>query len=482
MLDNRVIDQQEHMDKIVQQCMISRVWFVENVLGVEHIETWQRETLEALDRGETRISIRSGHGVGKTAFVAWCALHYILFRNNVKIPVTSPSSSQLKDGLIPEIALWAGKLPPFLRNELSILSERVEKISDPKNNFISFRTARADQPEALAGVHAQFVMVLVDEASGVPEIVYQTAQGTLSTKGAIVILIGNPTKSSGYFYRTQTRMKKRWWAKKVSCYDSTRVSKDYIEEVMDTYGINSNQFRIRVLGEFPGSEDDTVIPREYAESALGRDIVEELSEVDIVWGIDPGRGGDPTGFCARSPHIVFDLELWSDADTMIIVGRVKRKWDETPTHLRPKRIYVDSIGIGGPVADRLRELDNFCDQVIDVNVAEAAPTSSRYHKLRDEMWYNMRAFYEAKNVRIEPSLKYAETLVEELVIPLDIPMSSGKLRVEPKEEMKRRGFPSPNLADALGVTLCYDGAVQSGRSGGRTNWNKTLDYSPPHVV
>ena len=217
--------QQGAAKAVIQKCIASREFFIKEILKVDHIEDWQLEVIRALDSGETKLSIRSGHGVGKTCCVAWLAVHFLSFRDDVKVIVTAPSADQMKDGLIPEINKWISRMPEWMAASLDATSERVVRYPDDKNNFISFRTARKEKPEALAGVHATHVMILVDEASGVEEAIYETGQGALSTPGSIAILIGNPTNPSGFFYKTQNELSDLWWTRKVSCMDSTRYSR-----------------------------------------------------------------------------------------------------------------------------------------------------------------------------------------------------------------------------------------------------------------
>lgn len=471
-------DDLAHMEQIVAACVVSREFFVRHVLGVERIEDWQLEVLQALDNGETRISIRSGHGVGKTALCAWLIVHFILFRQGVKIPVTAPSSKQLIDGLIPECHLWLGRLPDFLRAQVNTIEGRIERVDDPENNFVSFRTARADAPEALAGIHADHVMAVVDEASGVPEAVYESAQGTMSTPGAIFILIGNPTRPKGYFFRTHTSMRHKWWTRRVSCMDSTRVDMAFVNEVREMWGVDSNQYRVRVLGEFPGTDKDALIPFELVDAAVGRNILETPNE-ERVWGVDPGRGGDPSGFVARSTRRVLDLEQWSDPDVMRITGRIKEKWDNCQEHERPSAIYVDTIGLGAGIADRLRELGL---PAIDVNVSESSSMKTRYMRLRAELWYTAREWFESRGVSICPrSTQYVQQFIEELTEPEAVFTSSGKNDVESKDSMKARGVPSPNLADAFVMTFAFGGAVLAGRGSTKSNWSQPLDYNPQFV-
>jgi len=463
--------------EIVDKCIVSRVYFIKEILEVEEIEAWQLEVLEALDRGETKISIRSGHGVGKTCLCAWLATHFVTFRDDVKVIVTSPSSGQLKDGLIPEINKWIARMPFWMRASIESTSERVVRNPNPQNNFISFRTARKENPEALAGVHATHVMIIVDEASGVDEVIYETGQGALSTEGAIAILIGNPTRPVGFFYKTQTSLSDLWWTRKVSCMQSSRVDHNYIISQARTYGVDSREYRVRVLGEFPESGADAVIPRAYVESAMGRNIA-KVSGTN-VWGLDPGRGGDPTGFVERSSNRVEEYRELRYDDLMNVVGWVKRRWDETPRDFRPTHIYVDSIGLGAGVADRLLELEL---PVVAINVSEAASMSDRYKNLRAELWYTMRGWLERKDVYIDPNRREREKFVEELCQVEQKLMSDGKVLLESKEDMKKRGVASPNMGDALALTFGGGGEVRIG------NYDQTFkssvniaDYRAPGI-
>jgi len=469
--------QRKLAEEVLVKCIKSRLFFVEYVLEIPHIEKWQREVLEALDGGETKISIRSGHGVGKTALCSWLALHFLLFRDDVKVIVTSPSFKQMNDGLIPEVQKWLAKCPDWIAGNVESISDRIVRMPNPRNNFISFRTARKENPEALAGVHASHVLIIVDEASGVDEIVYETGQGALSTEGAIAVLIGNPTKPSGFFYQTQTSLADLWWTRKVSCMDSSRVSESYIESQRRTYGADSREFAVRVLGEFPESGADAVIPRQFVESAVDRDIL--IKELPLIWGLDPGRGGDPSGFISRSDNAILECEELRFDNLMRIVGWIKSKWDGTPSRRRPEAIYIDSIGLGAGVYDRLDELGL---PAIAVNVSESAALAERYMRLRAELWYRARAWFESYNVTMSSSLPNLKKLIEELAMVEQKIMSSGKVDIESKEQMKRRGVKSPNLADALILTFGKEGAIASGVGGGNS-WGSrhvnTLNYRAP---
>ncbi len=484
-IDHDEILDQAAIDKIVQMCAVSRIWFCENILDIT-LAPWQRTVLKWLDSGETRISIVSGNGPGKTMLCSIIADHFLLFRNGVKIPVTAPSSSQLRDGLHPECIKWIKLLPDFLRDQLDYTQDRITRNDDPENNFISFRTARKETPEALSGIHANHVLCIVDEASGVHDDVYESAQGTMSTPGSIFIMISNGTRLSGYFYNTHHRLKDLWKTLSVSSFDATTVDEQFVKTIIKTYGIDSNQYRIRVLGEFPTSEEDSLIGREYCLSAVDRDIIAPYSATR-VWGLDVGRGGDNSALLKRQGDVIHGIKQWNIKDLMQTVGIVYQEWKDTKPNERPEAIYVDSIGIGAGVADRLRELlDREDTSVVDVNVSEVPAITGLYPRLRDELWYSVKSWLEGKVCSItiggELSKSDAEELVEELSSPIAIPTSSGKNAVESKSQMKSRGVKSPNIADALCLTFAYIGSVMSGRSEATNKkWKKPIDFVPAHI-
>lgn len=470
-------------EEIIANCIASRIYFAEVVLGVV-LEDWQYDVLLALDEGETRISIRSGNGAGKTCLLAIIILHYIIFRNDVKVPVTAPSSGQLQDGLIPETRKWMKCLPDFLRCQIETTKDRIYRVDSPDENFVSFRTARKENPEVLQGIHAKFVMCVVDEASGVPDSIYEAAQGTMSTPGSIFIMISNPTRLSGYFWKSHHRGKAGWRTFHVTSFDTSRVDQAFVDQIERDYGKNSDQYRVKVLGEFPSREENTLIGNDVVRAAFRRDIVVSKG-TRRVWGVDVGRGGDLSALVERAGSVFTKAKTRNYTDTMQTVGWVKKEWDETPVELRPEAIYVDSIGIGAGVADRLRELGL---PAIDVNVGETASMSDKYMRLRDELWWGLKNMFEGMTCSVmlpEDTPQHVYDLIEsEVCAPLQKFTSSGKDAVESKQEMRSRGIASPNVADAMCLTLAYEGAIMAGApgSGSASNWNKPLAYTPPASV
>jgi hypothetical protein len=438
--------------------------FVSEILGATP-EPYQEDLLRAVGRGERKISVRSGHGTGKSTALSWAMLWFTLFRFPNKVVVTAPTTAQLFDALFAELKRWLNELPPALKVLLEVKTDRVELIAAPSEAFISARTSRAEQPEALAGVHSDNVMLVVDEASGVPEQVFEAASGSMSGHNATTILAGNPTRSSGTFYETHHRLAPHWFTLHWSCIESARVSDEFVEEMKTRYGEDSNAYRIRVLGEFPMGDDDVIIPLHLAEAAVDRD-VSISPNLRPVWSLDVARfGSDRTVLLRRVGNVVTDVEAWQGLDLMATTGRVKAYYDSLLPSQRPTEILVDSIGLGSGVVDRMRELGM---PVRGVNVSEAPAFGNTYSNLRTELIFRVRGWLEQRTARLPKN----PTLISELTSIRYSFSSVGKVKAEGKDDMRRRGLKSPDLADALFLSFAGDAATALGTP--TANWSRPI--------
>lgn len=426
--------------------------FVTDVLKASP-DPWQADLLTSVARGERRISVRAGHGVGKSTACAWLLIWHMVCRFPQKAVVTAPTAGQLFDALASEVKFWINRLPAPIRELFEMTSEKVALKAAPEASFISFRTSSADRPEALAGVHSEHVLLICDEASAIPEAVYESAAGSMSGEHACTVLIGNPTRNSGLFFKTHHQLSSEWKTMHVSCLQSRRVSADFVKQISDTYGPESNAFRVRVLGEFALRDDDTLIPAELVDAAMSRDVALNPQE-PMVYGLDVARFGDDRSvLCKRQGNVILEFKTWQGLDLMQLTGAIvnEAKLD------KPAEICVDSIGLGSGVADRLRELGHV---VRDVNVAESSAMNQQAAKLRDELWLSVKEWLNARACRI-PKM---DELRQELVAPTYTFTSNGRIKVEGKAEMKRRGLRSPDLADALGLTFASVASRVGGRS------------------
>lgn len=452
------------------------VLFVQEVLGVEPDE-WQKEFLTAIAQGRRQISVRSGHGVGKSTAASWAMLWYFMTRYPVKVVVTAPTAAQLFDALFAELKSWALRLQPALRELIEVKQERIELRADPTGAFISARTARAESPEALQGIHSDNVMLVADEASGVPEAVFEAAIGSMSGEAAVTLMLGNPTRTSGFFYDSHNKNRDKWYAMRVSCLDSKRVAAAFVDQVRDAYGEDSNAFRVRVLGEFPKADDDTVIPLVLVEDAMAREITPGPN-VPEVWGLDVARfGDDATALAKRKGGVLKEpIRKWRKLDLMQTAGVVKAEWDALDPKERPQEILVDSIGLGAGVVDRLREMGL---PVRGINVSESPALKGSYRNLRTELWFKAKAWFEQRSCSLP---KGSEGLCADLVsVKYLSPDSSGRLMIESKDQTKKRLRRSPDEADAFVLTFASDaGTALYGTSYG-SDWAKPLAVRRPVV-
>jgi hypothetical protein len=340
---------------------------------------------------------------------------------------------------------------PVFKDQIEITADRIYIKGAKDFRFAVARTARKENPEALQGFHAPNLMFIIDEASGVAEQIFETAEGALSTKGSRVIMTSNPTRTDGYFHRSQNKERKFWTTLAFNCIDSPLVDEKYPLQMAERYGIDSAVYRVRVLGEFPETSDDTLIPLSWLEESVDRDIDSPLS--DKIAGLDVARfGDDATALLIRQGGKILSIDKWYNLDTMATCGKVVEAYRKQLFDV----IHVDVIGLGAGVADRLIELGIPC---VPVNVAEATAYKEKFNRLRDELWWEARELFQDKGCSISSDIDLLDELIGELSIITYAFGSNGKIKVEGKAELKKRGVASPNLADSLCLTLYKGGKV-----------------------
>jgi len=442
------------------------VLFVRSVLNAEP-QKWQIEALNAVAKNN-KVAIKSGHGVGKSTYLAWLCLWFLLTRMPTKIVATANTANQLHDVLANDVLKWSKQLPAGFQKQLEFKQERVSLKGSP-DSFLSYRVSRKENPESLAGFHSENILCVVDEASAIDEIIFETAQGTLSTPNAKIVLCGNPTRPSGFFYECFHTMRESWYCMTVSSKDGDYVSQDFIEDMAKKYGEESNIFAIRVKGSFPISDDDVLINLALVEQATDR-VIEEDEYTPTVWGVDCARfGSDRSALAKRKGNTLLEpVRTWVKKDIMAMAGIILSEYEAVPYSDRPAHIFIDSIGLGAGLVDRLRELNL---PVVGINVAESPAIRTKFNRLRDELWWKAREFFESRDCKIPDDA----TLIKELTAVKYAYLSSGKLKIESKDEMKKRGLRSPDCADAFLLTFAFEGATGMGKV---TSWSSKAKVRP----
>lgn len=439
-------------------------------------DLWQEEFLRAYgDYTERRIAERSGNGVGKTAALAWCVVNHFITEFPQVTACTAPNQTQMFDALYPEVIRWFDRLPEWVKLAFEVKAESIEHRKKPNDSFVTFATARPENPEALSGKHCEqgSVLLVADEGQGVHERVYLAAAGSMSGRRTKFLMAGNPVYTEGLFFDAHTKLARKeaktagdWLSIHVNAETCKRVTEDFKQEKIRRFGIDSNAYRIFVLGEFPTSNENTIIPLADILAAQVREIADERS-VPMVWGVDVARfGSDRTALVKRRGKVVPEVPKgWRGKDTMQTVALLHEEWQATSTPDRPIRIFVDVIGIGSGVVDRLREMGL---PVVGVNVAEASASKDQYFNLKAELWFKAKEWFAAKDCKIpkDDLNPGGIALGSELAAPrYDFTKPKNKLMVEGKKELRDRGLPSPDYADAFILTLSSSFAQMSGTYG-----------------
>lgn len=415
--------------------------FVREVLEADPTPQ-QVELLEAVSKPGAHVSVRSGHGTGKSTSLAWLILWFVSCFPDCKVPCTAPTAHQLKDVLWAETHKWVGKMHEWWRNQLVLGQETIAVKDAEKSQFAVARTARPENPDALQGMHATHLLFVVDEASGVHERVYEVAEGALSTKGARVVLAGNPTQTTGYFHRSHHADRAHWTRLHFSCLDSPLVDSVYPEKMEAKYGADSDIYKVRVLGDFPAASVAQLIPVDLAQAAYDRKLhISEYSFAPKIFGLDIARyGDDSSALYMRQGLAVFKLGEWRNMDTMTLADQVAGLEDQH----KPDAIFADVGAMGAGVIDRLRQLGR---EVVEVGFGNK-PGDPRYTNKRSEMWGNVKSWLESGG-----SIYGLEDLRDDLVGPEYYFDPSGRMGLEKKEDMKKRGLASPDHGDALALTF-----------------------------
>lgn len=446
-----VVQTDKHVAGIIKDLWDDRTGFVKHIIGASP-KANQVELLDAFDEHD-HIAIRSGINTGKSTSESWLILHYICCRPESKILCTSPSKDQLYSVLWAELNMWHKRMNPLFR-DMFIWQKTQFVHKEHPNWFATARTATKDNPQSLAGIHARYVMRIIDEASAVFDEAFDVIEGATGTEETKELMCGNPTHLSGAFYDAFHKSSDSYHRVHWNCLDNLAslggmVPDRTVERIAAKYGTDSNMYKIRVLGEFPARDGDSFIPFDWAQDALLREVADQ-KDYGKVFGCDIARfGADSTVVAIRQgdefkPY--YELKNKSTMETAGFIAMLANK--EKPT-----AIFIDVIGIGAGVYDRLSELGF---PVIPVNVSESpAQDERRYHRLRDELWGNMRDWLEMRRGRLWDNEE--KDLLGELTTPryrvLD---STGKIRIETKDEMKKRlgkDGASPNIADAHNLTF-----------------------------
>ena len=397
------------------------------------------------------ISIKSGRGTGKDCWLSWVYLWLLSCFPYPMGLVTAPTSHQLRDVLWKEISKWL-RPNEFLNRMLTWQTERVFNTDKPEMWFVTARTANIkgspeEQAETLSGMHAKYMIVAADEASGIPSGVFTNLEATLTQEMNLCILISQGSRANGYFFESHNVDSDRWINLTWNSEESTNVTKDFIESMSMKYGRDSNMYRINVLGEFPLMDSTCLIPYNWVINAVDRELVYS-SGMPVIRAFDIGGGKDKTTMVERIGPVVTKIETFDSARLNEVKDWIMRRLSDDEY----TRAYIDNIGIGANVHDEIVYNYKF-KRVETCDVREASNDPTCFLK-RDELWWKVRTAFENGTISIP---NHEELIGELTTIRFDNEDNTkGLTKIESKKKLRERGIASPNLADALMMTFKAD--------------------------
>lgn len=468
----------EFLDESIPLWRADPVLFMREVLLFEP-DDWQIDVAYDL-RDYPRVSVKSGQGVGKTGEEAALLLWFLVCFPYPRIVATAPTKQQLHDVLWSEVDKWMNN-SPLLPMLLKWTKTYVYMIGYEKRWFAVARTAT--KPENMQGFHEDNMLFIVDEASGVADPIMEAITGTLAGENNKLLLMGNPTKTSGTFYDSHTADRALYRCHTVNSEHSKRTNKENIAAMKRKYGEHSNVVRVRVYGEFPEQEDDVFIPISWLEQsvktemsvatakALGtyRDDKGVLQPQDtsgiykIEIGCDVARfGDDKTCIGYRINEVVRIFKKYNGKDTTWTVSNIAMLYKKLKEKYKFKGqigVKIDDGGVGGGVTDQLKawkrsEPRTYEDmEIIAINFG----VSIKHKYYADSTTYMMGvvrdliAPYDETGRKHDPEviLPNDDDLIGQLSCRKYEFLVNGKQKVESKQDMKDRGLTSPDEGDCI---------------------------------
>lgn len=448
-------------------------------------EEWQRDILTQLKLGiinptqAIKLAVTSGHGVGKSALVSWITWWAFSTFPGTRGVITANTENQLKTKTWVEIAKWHRLFIAkqfFKCTATALFSVDEEQAREWRIDIVPWSERNV---EAFAGLHNQGkrILILFDEASAIPDLIWETTEGATTDLDTEIIwaAFGNPTKNTGRFRECFPggRFASRWYTREVDSRSVSFTDKKQIAEWITDYGLDSDFIKVRVLGQFPLLDGESFIPLELAREAANRAPLYQQN-LPVIIGVDVARFGDD--FSVIYPRQGRDAQsrppqTFSGLDTVQLASRV----------IQAMNLYnavaccVDGTGVGGGVVDQLRSRGVNVYEVQFGARPDGLMPGIQYLNKRAEIWGVMRDWLSTGCTRSTTD----RDLTAELTAPgYTIAGPKQAIQLESKEMMKRRGAKSPDIADALACTFAFAWLDDMLTNAGSTPNHTWDDYNP----
>lgn len=423
-------------------------WGKGQLLGEDGPDENQEKILRdigRLHRGDkpVYIAVKSGNEVGKTALIAWIIHWFMSTHPFPQIVATANTRTQLETKTWRELAKWHGLSTDDHRDWFEWTATKFYHVDHPETWFASAIPWRKEKAQAFAGTHEKWGLMVFDESSTIDDVIWEEAEQAQG-KGWIWLCVGNPSELTGRFAECFRKFRHLWHTYTIDSRTAKKADASRIKQLIETWGEDSDYVRVHVKGEFPTASMSQFIPFDLVEEARARKLViESFNQMPIVIGVDPARfGDDQTVIYVRQGAATLEIRKYRSIDTMQVVGYVT----ELDAEYKSQSIFVDEVGLGAGVVDRLRQLGY--RKTVGVNSGNKAIQESQYHNTRAEMWGAMREWLRNGSIPEDD-----QELADDLIGPEYGFDAKNRLQLERKEDMKSRGLASPDTADALALTF-----------------------------
>lgn len=425
-------------------------WQAEELIALgEHIKENILRVDMGLDMEVWKSAYATGHGVGKTAFVAWIIHFFMSTRRDTRGVTTASTQFQLEDKTWPELAKWTNLLinKHWFKWSATAFTFAAYPEEKQKNYRVAAATVSEHNTEAFAGLHneGKSILVVFDEASGVKGKVWEVAEGALTDGEAFFFATGNPTQPEGEFADCFDKYSHLYRHRQIDSRDVRHTNKAALNATIAKYGIDSDEVKVRIRGMFPSQSYNGFISVDAINDAMTREEVHVDRDAALIMAVDVAHyGGDESVVMFRQGHDARSrpMATFKGLNTLQLADRVAKMAD---IH-RPDAIVIESIGPGIGV----------CDILIDrkYRVHRAYPGNNsrqleHYHNLRAEWWAMLRDWMHELGAISDDKELYRQLSQ----IQYTLSKHTGKILIESKDDMKKRGLPSPDRADTLALTF-----------------------------
>lgn len=416
-------------------------------------------------------AVSSGHGIGKSTFTSWIILFILSTRPHSKGVTTANTSDQLKTKTWGELGKWKKKC----------LTGHWFEYNNGRGNMNIYHkefketwrcdgtTCREENSESFAGLHAASAspFYIFDEASAVPDAIWEVAEGGLTDGEPFWFVFGNPTRNTGRFRECFRRFRNRWRTRHIDSRNVAITNKTKIQEWVDDYGEDSDFVKVRVRGVFPKQSIKQFIPEDLVEAARGRHLRKDQYDfAPKILTCDPAWEGDDTLEIGLRQGLAFEILLTIPKnDNDVEIANILANFEDKH---QADAVFVD-MGYGTGIVSVGRTLGR--DWII-VNFAEA-PIDRGYLNKRAEMWGLTKKWLQEGG-----AIPDDDELCGDLTAPETVPRLDGKVQLESKADMKRRKMPSPNKGDALALSFAYPVTKRERTGAVGTGDMCDMDYEP----